>query len=218
MRNSFGWLLTGWLVLTVLGALPAAQREEPKPVAEKKYAEVPTRVANRSVERKPASKQVVEVKLWVVELNLTKLRALGFDAGATATAGESPAKTRDSTRDFKVLEALQKNGLAQFIATPMIATRSGRAASLEMDRQLRIEVTPVVLSEEQVELEYRIEVDTATGSKPGSTERRLITAYTTELASGEITCLSETTTRRRDEQGKAIESKLVVLAKAKAVD
>jgi hypothetical protein len=219
MRNALAWLLSGSLLLTVLGASPAAvQGEQPKQVTEKKYTEVPARIANRPNEPKPGDKQFVEVKLWVVEVNLTKLRALGFDVDAIPTSSEATAKPRDWTSDRKFLESLQKNGLAQFISTPMIATRSGQVASLEMGRPLQIELTPTVLDGQQLELEYRIEVDTSTANEPARAKRRLVTAYSTELTSGETTCLSQTTSKRRNDQGKPIESKLVVLATATTVD
>jgi len=211
IRGSINWWLIGAFFVCTAVCPRIGQGDERKEAPEKKYVEVPSKASQAgSNGPKRDGKQIVEVKLWVVEVDAKKLRAIGFDWSALVDA--SSEKRATLAPEFFI--ALEQNHLARVIATPTITSQSGRKASLEVSPQLKLDVTPVVKDDGQIELEYRIDVDTSTGNQPEQAARRLVTAYSTELESGATKCLSQTNAQRRSENGKTVETMLVVLARA----
>ena len=156
------------------------------------------------------AKQMVEVKFWVIEVSTTKLRNIGFDWDASKLHG----KANDSAAEFLgFLTALEQNNLAHVHAKPMIATRSGQKAWLDISN-LKVEVTPTVVDDEHIGLEYRFEREIASEAQPDKAGRRFVTAYSTELKSGAVQLLSETTTQQRTAKGEPSQTTLFVLAQA----
>jgi|GEM_PF-4507579 Flp pilus assembly protein, secretin CpaC len=169
----------------------------------------------------PAEKQFVEVKLWVFEVSTTKLRTLCFDEGyirgnPKAIDDQQP-KRLDDEQFLKFLTALEQNNLVQKLSSPMIATRSGQKASIEISPYRKIEVTPTIIDGEQIGLDYHVEVATASQAKPDKVGRRLVSACSTELKSGVGQLLSETTSLQRTAQGKPNDSTILVYAQATIV-
>jgi len=167
------------------------------------------------VEPVRAEKQIVEVKLCVVEVSMTKLRNLGLD-WSVVDSGKSPLVT-DGQKFLGFLESLEQNNIAHFHARPQIATRSGRKAALEISPHLKLEVTPTVRDGEHVDITYHVDVATARDDSDSDQRRRLVSACSTELKSGEVQLLSETMILRRTNKGELAQSKLLVLAQATAI-
>lgn len=162
----------------------------------------------------PASEQLVEVKFWVIEISTTKLRNLGFDWNAI----HGSSKLTDDAKVLDFLTALDQNGLAHTLAKPMIATRNGRKASLEIGPHLKVEVTPTVATDEHIALAYHVEVATVSDAQRNKTGRHLVSACSTELKSGVVQLLSETTTRQRTVKGEPSQTTLLVLAQAATIE
>lgn len=104
--------------------------------------------------------QQILVALKLVELNLTKMRALGIDFTTLQGDGVEPAAytplhfgaVDDAQPVLAMLEALQKDGLAKVLAQPTIVTVSGRPASFHAGQQV-----PALVSEDDgsQRLEFR---------------------------------------------------------------
>ena len=157
----------------------------------------------------PAAKEMVEVKLWVFEVNITKLRNVGFDWDATF----SRSFATDSAKLLAFLTALEQDNVARVISKPMISTGSGRKAWIEISN-LKVEVTPTVVDDEHIGLEYRFEREIASEAQPDKAGRRFVTAYSTELKSGAVQLLSETKAQHRRANGEHHQTRILVLAQA----
>jgi hypothetical protein len=165
-----------------------------------------------AVEPARTEKQVVEVKLWVVEVSQTKLRNLGFD-WSVVDSGKTPLAA-DGQKFLGFLEALEQNNIAQIHARPQIATRSGQKATLDLSPHLKLEVTPTVTDAEHIDIAWHVDVATARDQQDNDQRRRLVSACSTELKSGAVQLLSETAVQRRNAKGELAQSKLLVLAQA----
>lgn len=163
-----------------------------------------------AAEPAPAAKQPVEVKFWVVEVSTTKLRNLGFDWQAL----EKNPNTDDPSKQLGFFLALEQNNLARILAKPMIATVSGRQATLAIEPALKVEVTPTVVDGQTIALDYRLERDIPVQAGSPETKGRFVTASATEVASGKVTLLSETNCQERRTDGKPNDTKLLVFAQA----
>jgi hypothetical protein len=105
------------------------------------------------------------VRLKVVELEIGKLKALGFDwqrlGDENGAATQEPLSLLVSARDERqlsgFLQALTQNSLARVIAEPTICTLDGRPATLAVGLT-RLDVVPVVLGSGKIRLECRLEV------------------------------------------------------------
>jgi hypothetical protein len=152
---------------------------------------------------------MVEVKFRVVEVATTKLRSVGFD-WHTISGDES---LREPPQFGKFLEALAENNLAKTLAEPMIATMSGRQASLNVANRM-IGVTPTAMEDDRIRLEYRIATQIPARNGQATPFE---SASTTELKSGEAHLLSETHSQTYDGDGKKHETTIYVVAEAKTV-
>ena len=155
----------------------------------------------------PVSKQVVEVKLWVIEVSNTKLRNLGFDWDHA----RGDTKLADDSNMLGFLTALEQNNIAYALAKPMIATRSGQKASIDMAPHLKVELTATASADDHVDLAYHIDIANARGSGG-----RFVSAHSTELKSGVVQLLSQTTTQRTA-KGEPNHSTILVFAQATIV-
>lgn len=160
-----------------------------------------------------AAKALVEVKFRVVEVSTTKLRSAGFDWHAIS----GRESLLEPPQFGKFLAALAENNLARTVAEPSIATLSGRPASLKVASRT-LEVTPTVLENDRIRLEYRIatQIPASEGPSPRAATP-FESASTTELKSGEAHLLSETRTLTYAADGKKQETTIFVVAEAKTV-
>jgi hypothetical protein len=180
-----------------LGLMPAGRGEEPAKEDHKVFIEV-----------------------CVAEISSSKLRSLGFDWSAL-TSFEAANRTDGEPLDLiRLLEAMSKDNLVRVLYHPRLATMSGRAASLQVGDAIRLDLVPKVPGEEQIQLEYRIELNDRKVAGDGEagerrqTARRLVLDSATELAPGNVQCVSETRCRRTNDRGKVEETSTVVLLRA----
>jgi hypothetical protein len=151
------------------------------------------------------SKTFVEIKVWVIEVETSKLSSVGLEWNAMKAPGDARLV------DFLTTTAVENN-LASVFAQPMISTISGRAASMELPGR-KLAVTPTVIDENRICLEYRVEADLALDGK-----RQPVTSFETasktELKSGEIQILSETRQVKRSDAGEKRETVLLTAVRA----
>jgi hypothetical protein len=116
----------------------------------------------------PAPQKVVlQVELKVVDVNIDKLKALGFrwsqldENGPKEVSFDDFLKTLEKgksvDRALGILQALRENDLAHFLAEPTIATLDGRPASLAVGTT-QLDIVPILLGNGHVRLEYRLEI------------------------------------------------------------
>lgn len=139
------------------------------------------------------------VKMKVVELSRTKLRALGFDfAELDAKAGPRPvtdafrSRVVDEPSKFSdILETLSKDRLAKVLAAPQLVVLSGRPACLHVGGRCPVRV-PQEDGSEKVELcEYGTRVDLVATAKGAETVRLEIRPRISELVPGDKTGAGE---------------------------
>jgi hypothetical protein len=161
----------------------------------------------------PKKEPKVFVEVCVVEVSLSKLRSLGFhwDALLHTDPGDL----------LGFMDALQKDGLIRELCHPRLATMGGRPASLQVGDAIRLNMAPKVLDSQKIQLEYRVELNVpetaADGGQTGERRRsvsQLVLDSATELVPGKSCCVSETRTRRTNEQGKVEETATIVLLRA----
>jgi hypothetical protein len=116
----------------------------------------------------PAPQKVVlQVELKVVDVNMDKLKALGFrwsqleENGPKEVSFDDFLKTLEKgksvDRALTILQALRENDLAHFLAEPTIATLDGRPASLAVGTT-KLDVVPILLGDGRVRLDCRLEL------------------------------------------------------------
>jgi hypothetical protein len=173
----------------------------------------------------PKKEQKVFVEVCVAEVSLSKLRALGFDWDAAHSTFEPTYRTNDDPLDLlSFVEALGKDDLARVLSHPRLATMSGRTASLQVGdakgQGVRLELVPQVLDTQKIQLQYRIELNLSKPAAAGEVNdrrhatRELVLDSATEFAPGIACCVSETRSRRTNEQGKTEETVTIVLLRA----
>ncbi len=171
----------------------------------------------------PKKEPKVFVEVCVVEVSLSKLRSLGFDWDALLhSVFESPTRLGTDPGDLLgFMDALQRDGLVRELCHPRLATMGGRPASLQVGDAIRLNVAPKVLDSQKIQLEYRVELNVpetaADGGQTGERRRsvsQLVLDSATELVPGKSCCVSETRTRRTNEQGKVEETATIVLLRA----
>jgi hypothetical protein len=166
----------------------------------------------------------VTVRMWVVEVEIDKLRNLGFDWSQITSGGKSvttPVSTAGdvasafastNATEFKgFLEALEQNSLARTLAEPTLATLSGRTASLEVGRQTKLEVTPTAIDGQQIELQYRIELANS-GESPESAH--FVNASTVQVEAGKPCLISTTRGTSPSANGKSRQTETLLLVQA----
>jgi hypothetical protein len=168
----------------------------------------------------------ITVQLWIVEVSTDKLRKLGFDwsqissqqafktqsIDSVAALAEA-TKGLDANEFLGFLKALEKNNLARLHAEPTIATRSGRQASLFIDDHLQLDVTPTVIDDQHVQLQYRIELSAGEGNGSGTASP--LSAGSTVLVDVEKLCLvSQTLSSWQEANGKRRQTETLLLVRA----
>jgi Flp pilus assembly secretin CpaC len=114
---------------------------------------------------KPAPKRLL-IELKVIEVNLDKMKKLGFEWSRLTTDGSKQFSAEQLVpliKDHAIpadqfdgfLRALHHNGLARVIAEPTLITLDGRPASLVVG-PTRLDVVPIVLASGRVKLECRL--------------------------------------------------------------
>jgi hypothetical protein len=172
-------------------------------------------------------KLVVEVK--VVELNLDKIRRLGFDWAQLAPDGGEKKYDIIQILNREVpagegfsgfLDALAKNGLARTLAEPTIVTLDGRPASFDMNGMTKLDIVPIVRGDGRVHFECRLEI-----REPVIEDDRIIEAKTTArppivkldaanlLELGKCSLLSRARTKQTGSDGKTSEIETLVLVR-----
>jgi Flp pilus assembly secretin CpaC len=182
--------------------------------------------------RPAPAKLVVEVK--VVEVNIDKLKGLGFDwTRLTPTGIEHTAVDRLPKIDGRpitveelngFLEALRQNNLARVLAEPTLVTLDGRPASISIgDTQL--DIVPIVLGTGRVRLDCRIAIS-APKSEPGRHANKRDTSPTaypfrldlaTELEPGK-TCLVGHARTDKSTHGNSPETETLVLVRVEKAE
>jgi hypothetical protein len=165
--------------------------------------------------------QRVFIEVFVAEVSLSKLRALGFDLDALHLFAEAASGTDEEPRNaISTLEALGKDNLVRLISHPRLATMSGRAASLQVGDAIKLEIVPQASDEQKIQLDYRIELNIPQSAVGGEeveggrkSTHQLVLDSATELDPGKACCVSETRSRR-SEGGKTHETLTVVILRA----
>ena len=162
---------------------------------------------------RPAAKQSVTVEVTVIEVNRTKLRALGFDWDLLARGANPPPDVPD-VNNFKFasvkqlegfLQALRQYDLAKVISEPTLVTLSGRAASLAVGHT-KLDVVPIVLESGRISVEHRLELDHAGGV--------LKSQSAIEVDPGQPVIAGHLRSQQKDAAGKVTETTLLVLVRA----
>jgi hypothetical protein len=112
-------------------------------------------------------KKVLQVELKVFDVNLDKLKALGFSWSQLDENGfkemsfddflKTLEKGKSVDKALTVFQALRENDLACCLAEPTIATLDGRPASLAVGTT-KLDVVPILLGDGRVRLECRLEL------------------------------------------------------------
>lgn len=158
-------------------------------------------IAGRTAADLSSSKKIT-VHLWVVEVDTDKLRNLGFEWSQIKARNETTTRSVSSIGDLadavsaagdlrgfqRFLKALEQNNLARTLSQPTITTLSGRPASLAVG-ELQLDVTPTVIDDNRVQLQYRIEVGRET---PPTASTPFIAGSTIEAEAGKPCLVSQT--------------------------
>jgi Flp pilus assembly secretin CpaC len=170
-------------------------------------------------EAKPAAaKQSVTVEITVLEVNRTKLRAIGFDWDLAVTGGE-PATEIAGPKNGKFgtgkqldtfLQAIQRYDLARVISKPTLMTLSGRPASLAIGDYVKLDVVPIVLESGRIRVEHRLEL--------AHSGVKLKSDGAVEVESGQAAVGSQVRSEKRDAAGKVHETETLVLVRAVTAD
>jgi hypothetical protein len=161
-----------------------------------------------SVAKPAAAKQFVTVEVTCVEIDLTKLRAVGFDWDAV---------TKKSTTDLpesKKLElavanncdsfvrALVRHDLASFLWRPQLMTLCGRPASVAIIN--RLDIVPEILESGRIRVDHRLELP----------QRKFKLDSAVELDPGQAVISSQVRGELQDADGKARETTTIVVVRA----
>src|SRR5262245_55734661 len=122
-------------------------------------AEPPAATAPQAVKKQPVS-----IEVTCVEIDLTKLRDVGFDWDAV---------TKKSVKDLpeaKKLElavanncdglvrTLERHDLARFLCRPNVTSLSGRPASFAIGDATRLDIVPEILESGRIRIDHRLEL------------------------------------------------------------
>ena len=172
---------------------------------------------SRGQEAEAAPKKLL-VELHVFEVNVSKVKHLGFDWSHIARDGVKRNSIDEFVQSLNeagqvdqlpgFLTSLQQNGLARAVARPTLATLDGRPASLEVG-STKLDVVPIVLGSGQVRLECKIEVAAPTNER-GSPFRFDSAA---ELELGKTSVVGRCRNSSPAANGKTQETETLVLAR-----
>ena len=162
---------------------------------------------------------ILKVELKVIDVNMDKLKALGFrwsqldENGAEEVSFDDFLKTLEkgkfADKALAFLQALRENDLAHFLAEPTLATLDGRPASLAVGTT-KLDVVPILLGDGRVRLECRLEL-LATQNDPFNLDTAMeIERSTTYLISHMRTKIHAT--------DKPHEAEILVLAKVESMN
>jgi len=174
-------------------------------------AELPGKapVANRGAAGKATP---VIIEFTVLEVDVNKLRAVGFDWDLISSGGKpSPdlacplsCKLATGQRLEGFLKALTQYNLAKVLSNPTLTTLSGRPASIAVGDQLKLDVVPIVLGSGRIRVEHRLELSAA----------KLKSDSTSELDPGQVAVVSKVRSEHKDALGKVRETETLVLVRA----
>jgi type II secretory pathway component GspD/PulD (secretin) len=122
--------------------------------------------------------QPISVELWVVDLDVTKLKNLGLDWDHFASKKLNAA----STDVIAFVKALRQYGFARILCEPTLVTKSGRPASLEVGA-LKLDVVPILKGDNRIQVDYRLEL------AEGDSRFRCCSAF--ELEAGTVATFSQ---------------------------
>jgi hypothetical protein len=111
----------------------------------------------------PAEKRPIYVEVCVVEIDVAKLKAVGFEWEALYKTFLAPDnKTDDPVEPLAFMRALASANLARIQANPQLVTISGRPASLELGdkekaNELKVNLTPKIEGD-AIRVEYRLQI------------------------------------------------------------
>jgi Flp pilus assembly secretin CpaC len=145
----------------------------------------------------------VTVDMLVVEVSLTKLRALGFDW--EVVKGAHQLVHADGKQLTGFLRALKEHDLAEFLCEPKLMTLSGRPASLAVGTT-KLDVVPVILGSGRIQVEHRLELPHAGGV--------LRSHSAVELDPGQAVIAGHVRSNKKDAAGKANETATLVVLRA----
>jgi hypothetical protein len=182
--------------------------------------------ANAQSSEPVAAPKKLVVRLKVVEVDVSKLKALGFDWSRITVDGRQEsvdiqaALSRPHAPELVgFLTALEQNSLARKLTEPTLITLDGRPASLAVGNT-QIDVVPIVRGDGRVMLEYRLEIAAApptAGTRQISSAPLLRLDAATDVALGKMVTLGHGRTTKIT-NGKTTETQLIVLAQVDAVD
>jgi hypothetical protein len=125
-------------------------------------------IQSRAEDQPTRSKTVVQIELWMAELNVAKLRTLDLTCEYLDADGQSrktkvidvlEGKANDAPilqHPDKLLAVLRGAGVARVFCEPTLATLSGRKASLAVGGS-KFDATPSVLESGQIRLDVHAE-------------------------------------------------------------
>ena len=156
----------------------------------------------------------VTVELTVVEFNLTKIRALGFNwdlvPGGKPTA-EAPdvmiSKFATSKQFDGFLKALRQHDIATVLSEPQIMTLSGRPAQVRIGEEaLQLDVNPIILESGRIQVEHRLQL--------AHSGRELKSESSVEVESGQAVIANKMRREQKDAKGKVNEIETLVILRA----
>ena len=168
-------------------------------------AEPPAADAPQSAER-----QFVTVELSVVDVSLTKLRALGFDWEAvskTLQPGFPDPKQLKFGAGKQLegfLQLLKQYNIGEVVSNPKLMTLNGRPASVDISPHLKLDVVPIVLGSGRIRVEHRLELP----------QRKLKTDSAVEVDPGQPVIAGHVRSEKKDAAGKLHETATLIIVRA----
>ena len=153
-----------------------------------------------------AEKQFVTVELTVVEVDLTKMRAIGFDWLDVSDKDPITKLFSDAKKSHDFLRALERHGLANLLHRPMLMTLSGRPASIAIGEYFRLDVVPIVLGSGRIRVEHRLEL--------AHSERKLKSDSAVEVDPGQAVIAGHVRSEKKDAAGKLHETATLIIVRA----
>jgi Flp pilus assembly secretin CpaC len=159
-----------------------------------------------SLRAEPPAAQSITVEVTVIEVNRTKLRALGFDWDLVKNGGRSDVADLVTTQKQLdgFMQALQQYNMANVLCRPKLMTLSGRPASLAIGDHLRLDVVPIVLESGRIRVEHRLEL----------AEPKLKSDGAVEVAAGQAIVAGQVRHEAKDPLGNSRETETLVFVRA----
>jgi len=150
---------------------------------------------------KATAEQFVTVELTVVEVSLTKLRAIGFDWFDVNSKDHTTELLNDAKKWKDFLQALEQHASLKVLRRPTLETLSGQPAFVAVGN-LKLDVVPIVLDSGRIRVEYRLN---AGGFASEST---------LEIEPGKARIANQVRTETNDAAGKVQETATIVIVRA----